>query len=47
MPMVEKTDITSRRYIKEEALTFAPMPRASVEELEALAVSLRDVLALA
>jgi histidine triad (HIT) family protein len=38
VPMVEKTDITSRRYIKEETLTFASMPRASAEELDAIAI---------
>jgi histidine triad (HIT) family protein len=40
VPMVEKTDITSRRYIREETLTFASTPRASTEELQAVAVEL-------
>ena len=31
MPMHEATDITSRRYIAEDQLTFCPRPRASPE----------------
>lgn len=33
VPMHESTDITSRRYIAEEKLTFHAMPRVSAEEL--------------
>jgi histidine triad (HIT) family protein len=44
VPMVEQTDITSRRYIKEETLTFASIPNASAEDLENVAVDLRDAL---
>jgi histidine triad (HIT) family protein len=44
VPMVEKTDITSRRYIKEETLTFASTPQASAAELEAVALELKAVL---
>jgi histidine triad (HIT) family protein len=41
VPMHEKTDITSRRYIAEENLTFRSTPRASGEELSAVANALR------
>jgi len=44
VPMVEKTDITSRRYIAEDKLTFRPMPRASGELLAATATALRAEL---
>ncbi|NGO54084.1 HIT family protein [Mesorhizobium camelthorni] len=44
VPMVEKTDITSRRYIKEETLTFAALPNPGVEELESVAAELRSAL---
>ncbi len=37
VPMVEKTDITSRRYIQEEEVTFAPRPHASAEDLRQMA----------
>jgi histidine triad (HIT) family protein len=33
VPLVEKTDITSRRYIIEPKLTFRPLPRPSEEVL--------------
>jgi histidine triad (HIT) family protein len=33
VPMHEGTDITSRRYIKEDELTFRSLPRASAGEL--------------
>jgi histidine triad (HIT) family protein len=33
VPLHENTDITSRRYIAEDRLTFRPMPRASKDEL--------------
>jgi len=44
VPMVEKTDITSRRYIQEATLTFASTPRVSERDLEAVAAELRDAL---
>ncbi len=34
VPMVEKNDITSRRYIKEDRVTFQPIPDALPQELE-------------
>ncbi len=34
VPMVEKTDITSRRYILEETLSFRAIDRPPLEELE-------------
>jgi histidine triad (HIT) family protein len=47
VPMVEKTDITSRRYIREESLTFVSTPRASAEELGAVSLELKAALASA
>jgi len=47
VPMVAPTDITSRRYIAEEKLTFRAMPRLSDEELAASADALRLALAQA
>jgi histidine triad (HIT) family protein len=44
VPMHEKTDITSRRYIAEETLTFRDMARAPSEELAAIAAPLRNWL---
>lgn len=44
VPMVEKTDITSPRYIKEGPLTFAAAPRATMEELKAVADELTSAL---
>jgi len=44
VPMHEKTDITSRRYIAEEQLTFRDMPRASDEELRNTAARLATAL---
>ena len=41
VPMHEKTDITSRRYIAEETLTFRNVARAPSEELAAIAAQLR------
>ncbi len=41
VPMHDKTDITSRRYILEEMLTFQSVPTASPAELEATATALR------
>jgi histidine triad (HIT) family protein len=44
VPMREKTDITSRRYIAEEQLTFRDMPRASDSELRDTAALLTAAL---
>jgi len=44
IPMHETTDITSRRYIAEETLTFRGLPRATSEELAATAAQLRNAL---
>ena len=44
VPMVEKTDITSRRYIEEEDLTFISTPRASAEELAEVACEIAGAL---
>ena len=44
VPMHEKTDITSRQYIKESPLTFEPRPLAATEELEGIAAELRRAL---
>ena len=45
LPMVEPTDITSRRYIAEEQVTFRSAPRAPDHELAATAAALRAALA--
>lgn len=45
LPMVEATDITSRRYIVEEQVTFRSAPRASDGELAATAAVLKAALA--
>ena len=45
VPMLEKTDITSRRYIVEDAVTFRAMPQASDVELASSAEALRMALA--
>ena len=44
VPMHEKTDITSRRYIAEETLTFRSVARVPSEELAAIAARLRGGL---
>ena len=44
--MHENTDITSRRYIAEERLTFRSMPRVTAEELASNAAALRAALGL-
>jgi histidine triad (HIT) family protein len=41
LPLVAPTDITSRRYIAEEQITFRAMPRASEDELAEMAAALR------
>jgi len=45
VPLHALTDITSRRYIAEEQLTFRPTPRASDAELAAQAERLRGAFA--
>jgi histidine triad (HIT) family protein len=45
VPIHEKTDITSRRYIVEEFVTFRGLPPASDEELARTAGDLRGALA--
>jgi histidine triad (HIT) family protein len=45
VPMREKTDITSTRYIANENLTFRAAPRAAPEELELELMRLRAALA--
>ncbi len=45
VPMLEKTDITSRLYIAEPELTFGSTPQASAEELMTEAAALRSHLA--
>jgi histidine triad (HIT) family protein len=45
VPMWEITDITSRRYILEERLTFRPLPCPPETELIATASGLRQTLA--
>jgi histidine triad (HIT) family protein len=44
VPMRDQSDITSRRYIAEENLTFRSTPRASSEELATTAAELRMAL---
>src|SRR5438270_7218481 len=44
VPMHEKTDLTSRRYIAEPKLTFREAPRASGDELRATAAQLAKAL---
>jgi histidine triad (HIT) family protein len=45
VPLVAPTDITSRRYIAEEQLTFGITPRVPDPELAATAASLKAALA--
>ncbi len=44
VPMVEPTDLTSRRYIAEEQLSFGPAPRMSDEDLGAIAREISTAL---
>lgn len=44
VPMVVPTDITSRRYIAEEEITFQPIAKASENELGQVAFILRGAL---
>ena len=41
IPLHEKTDLTSRRYIAEEQLTFRDCPAATANELREVADKLR------
>lgn len=45
VPMVEATDLTSRRYISEEKLTFRPLDMAPPDDLQKTAASLKAALA--
>lgn len=45
IPMMEATDLTSRRYIAEERLTFRLTPRADDAELASMAAVMRAELA--
>lgn len=44
VPLVEAVDITSRRYIAEENITFRPTPRMPDDELAQAALQLRQSL---
>ena len=44
VPMHEKTDITSRRYIVEEKVTFRGLPPTAEKDLAATAADLRQAL---
>ncbi|QIG50677.1 HIT domain-containing protein [Nordella sp. HKS 07] len=44
LPMIAPTDITSRRYIAEENVTFQPIARPSEAELGQVAFALREAL---
>ena len=44
VPMVEKTDLTSRRYIQEQTLAFRALPAASPDLLAETAAELRKAL---
>lgn len=44
VPLVEATDLTSRRYIAEEKVTFRPMDMVSPDELKQVAGKLRAAL---
>lgn len=45
VPMHEETDITSRRYIAEDVVTFRSTPRASDTDLAPRAIELREAFA--
>lgn len=44
VPMVEKTDITSERYIVQKSLTYAPIPRPPEDSLTDMASRLAAAL---
>lgn len=45
IPMVEKTDVTSRRYIRERALTWQSLPRPESARMREIAAELAHGLA--
>ncbi len=45
VPMVAPTDVTSRRYIQEETLTFAPLPSPPAQEFASVAATISAALA--
>jgi histidine triad (HIT) family protein len=45
VPMADATDLTSRRYIAEENVTFRSLPPVSREQLTATAAALRGAIA--
>ena len=45
VPMVEGTDLTSRRYIAEETLTFRPPEMIASADLQKVADKLRPMFA--
>lgn len=44
IPLVEKHDVTSRRYIEQEGITFKPMPNPGSNELRTVARQIADAL---
>lgn len=44
IPLVEKHDVTSRRYIEQEGITFKPMPNPGNNELRTVAKQIADAL---
>lgn len=44
VPLVETTDLTSRRYIAEESLTFRPLEVAAPDDLQKTAAKLKAAL---
>jgi histidine triad (HIT) family protein len=44
VPMVEPTDITSRRYIAEESVTIRPLEQAAPDELNKVAARLKAAI---
>jgi histidine triad (HIT) family protein len=46
LPVIEPTDITSRRCIADDDISFRPIPRPSDEELGKVALDLRQALAI-
>lgn len=44
IPLVEKDDVTSRRYISEDKVTYRPMPNSGRGELQAIAGRIIDAL---
>jgi histidine triad (HIT) family protein len=44
VPMVARTDITSRHYISEETITFQPIARPKNDELGWVALTLKEAI---